>query len=236
MGLPADFQPLHSSLCLHIWLLLVRLRAEGKPGKQLAQMLYDDFQTDVEERARAAGVRVRLSKQLTELEKQFYGSSMAYDKALAGEEALDRVRQAGSSFWERQCLGGTRWGCAAAFDRMSSGCVLGGSVLPGQAANHCCLHPHHLRFTPLFFPSPCLQALLRNVYSLDEGKGDDAVLLARYVRRELACLTMTPSEAVMAGNLKFSAEGLAAAANGVAAPASAGAEGAVAGAETVPSA
>ena len=94
MGLPADFQPLHSSLCLHIWLLLVRLRAEGKPGKQLAQMLYDDFQTDVEERARAAGVRVRLSKQLTELEKQFYGSSMAYDKEMAGEEALDRVRLA----------------------------------------------------------------------------------------------------------------------------------------------
>lgn len=54
-------------------------------------MLYDDFQTDVEERARAAGVRVRLAKQLTELEKQFYGSSMSYDRAMAGEEALDRA-------------------------------------------------------------------------------------------------------------------------------------------------
>jgi cytochrome b pre-mRNA-processing protein 3 len=55
------------------------------------QVLYDDFQTDVEERARSAGVRVRLQKQLTELEKQFYGSSMAYDRAMAGEEALDRA-------------------------------------------------------------------------------------------------------------------------------------------------
>ncbi len=33
-------------------------------------------------------IQVRLSKQLTELEKQFYGSSMAYDKAMKGEEPL----------------------------------------------------------------------------------------------------------------------------------------------------
>ena len=37
MGIPAEFQQQHSSLCLHIWLLLVRLRGEGKDGKQLAQ-------------------------------------------------------------------------------------------------------------------------------------------------------------------------------------------------------
>lgn len=38
MGIPPGFQQMHSSLCLHIWLLLVRLRAEGKDGKQLAQV------------------------------------------------------------------------------------------------------------------------------------------------------------------------------------------------------
>ena len=103
-------------------------------------MLYDDFQSDVEDRARKAGVKVgggggggggvggcragvlaslntqsqssprlpalpapppalqvRLSKQLTELEKQFYGSSMAYDRALQdGKEPLDQVRGWGS--------------------------------------------------------------------------------------------------------------------------------------------
>jgi hypothetical protein len=46
-------------LCLHVWLLLVRLRAEGADGKALAQVLYDEFQDDVEKRARAAGVKVR---------------------------------------------------------------------------------------------------------------------------------------------------------------------------------
>ena len=45
-------------------------------------MLYDDFQTDVEDRARAAGARVRLAKQLTELEKQFYGSRWALAEAM----------------------------------------------------------------------------------------------------------------------------------------------------------
>ena len=38
MRIPPEFQQTHSSLCLHIWLLLVRLRAEGKEGKQLAQV------------------------------------------------------------------------------------------------------------------------------------------------------------------------------------------------------
>ena len=35
---------------------------------------------------------MRLSKQLTELEKQFYGSSMAYDKAMQqSSEPLEKV-------------------------------------------------------------------------------------------------------------------------------------------------
>lgn len=133
------------------------------------QMLYDDFQTDVEDRARKAGVRVsglcrvacsclcparcpgpgagamagprrasvpsasgtpaylhavrclplcaagplsphqvccavcrvqvRLQKTLTELEKQFYGSSMAYDKAMAGGETLEKVGKALCCSW-----------------------------------------------------------------------------------------------------------------------------------------
>jgi hypothetical protein len=37
MGVNDSFQQLHAMICLHIWLLLVRLRAEGKDGKHLAQ-------------------------------------------------------------------------------------------------------------------------------------------------------------------------------------------------------
>jgi len=60
----------------------VRLRAEGANGAQAAQLLYDFFSDDAEARVRAAGVRVRVSKWLAELEKMFYGAATSYDKAL----------------------------------------------------------------------------------------------------------------------------------------------------------
>lgn len=86
-----DFQHQHAALCLHMWLLLTRLRPEGTEGKELAQLFYDNFQDDLEMRVRSAGVKVKVRGQLAELEKQFYGSCMAYDKALKkeGTETLD---------------------------------------------------------------------------------------------------------------------------------------------------
>ena len=41
-----------------MWMLLVRLRSEGKDGKALAQMVYELFQENVEARVRAEGVKV----------------------------------------------------------------------------------------------------------------------------------------------------------------------------------
>lgn len=52
------FATIYSMLCLHVWLVLVRLRVEGKDGKDLAQMMYENFQEDVELRVRAEGVKV----------------------------------------------------------------------------------------------------------------------------------------------------------------------------------
>ena len=57
-GLEYRFATTYSLLCLHVWLALVRLRAEGKDGKDLAQMMYDNFQEDVEIRVRGEGVKV----------------------------------------------------------------------------------------------------------------------------------------------------------------------------------
>jgi cytochrome b pre-mRNA-processing protein 3 len=59
LDLEYRFANIHSVLCLHVWLVLVRLRSEGKDGKDLAQMMYEDFQEDVEIRVRAEGVKVR---------------------------------------------------------------------------------------------------------------------------------------------------------------------------------
>jgi hypothetical protein len=148
---------------LHLWLTLVRLRAEGEPGKRLGQArahasqtlcplalalalislrcvhpqeVYDHFWADMEARVRNEGVVVRLSKWMRELEQSFYGSSAAFDAALAPDAP----------------------------------------------------------------PGALQSALRRNVY-MGEGVGADAARCARYVRHQLACLQLTPSEAVMAGAL-----------------------------------
>ena len=92
----------------------------------------------METRVRAEGVSVRLSKWMRELEGAFYGSSTAYDAALAAPQHT-----------------------------------------PGM-------------------PDALAGALRRNVF-MGEGAPGDAAALARYVRHVLACLALTPTEAVMAG-------------------------------------
>ena len=42
-------------------MLLVRLRSEGKDGMDLAQMLHEAFQDNVEARVRAEGVKVSIT-------------------------------------------------------------------------------------------------------------------------------------------------------------------------------
>ena len=62
-GLEDNFADRYSILCIHMWLCLVRLRSEQKAGKQLAQVIYENFQEDVEMRVRAAGVKVHCTPQ-----------------------------------------------------------------------------------------------------------------------------------------------------------------------------
>ena len=102
-----------------------------------AQELYDHFWADMENRVRDEGVVVRLSKWMRELEQTFYGSSAAYDTAMAADAAAG-----------------------------------------------------------------ALQAALRRNMFMGEGQPADAARAARYVRHQLACLALTPSEAVMAGALR----------------------------------
>lgn len=90
LKLEKDFRSQFALMSLHIWLCLARLRAEGKDGKEMSQALYDIFWEDIERRVYAAGVKVRVSKWLKELEEYFFGSSVAYDAALkADSTALD---------------------------------------------------------------------------------------------------------------------------------------------------
>lgn len=85
LKLEKDFRAQFAMMSMHIWLCLHRLRDEGKDGKEMSQALYDIFWEDMERRVYAAGVKVRVSKWLKELEEYFFGSSVAYDKALKAE-------------------------------------------------------------------------------------------------------------------------------------------------------
>lgn len=50
------FRTVYALLVVHVWLALVRLRAEGKAGGEVGQMVYDLFNHDCEKRVAAAGV------------------------------------------------------------------------------------------------------------------------------------------------------------------------------------
>lgn len=94
LGLPTSFRATYSLLVLHVWLCLVRLRAEGRDGAEVGQALYDLFFHDCELRVVATGVKVLISKWTTELEKNFYGAAAAYDGAMQPAAPPDALAQA----------------------------------------------------------------------------------------------------------------------------------------------
>ena len=58
LNLDPSFAQQHMLLSLHVWMLLVRLRAEGDDGRKAAQLMYEEFTEDVEARLRRTGVKV----------------------------------------------------------------------------------------------------------------------------------------------------------------------------------
>ena len=46
-------------LVLHVWMCLVRLRAEGKTGQSVSQVLFDNMIEDMEDKLGEQGVRAR---------------------------------------------------------------------------------------------------------------------------------------------------------------------------------
>lgn len=82
LRLQDDFRSKHALLCLHVWMILRRLRKEGDDAKRFSQNLYEHFQRDVEMRIHREGVRVRVSKWLRELEDIFFGATLGYDNAI----------------------------------------------------------------------------------------------------------------------------------------------------------
>lgn len=59
MQVPDEFFPVYMAMSLHIWMLLVRLRTQGRDGRRQMQMLYEQFQEEVTGMVKKAGVKVR---------------------------------------------------------------------------------------------------------------------------------------------------------------------------------
>ena len=66
--------------------------------------------------------------------------------------------------------------------------------------------PAHFTAQALKGEGELSEAIFRNVYGMEDGRRKQAEAMARYVQRELACLSLTESDAVMSGKVKFSTE------------------------------
>ncbi|KAG2299007.1 hypothetical protein Bca4012_010565 [Brassica carinata] len=81
-NLEKTFKITYSLLVLHMWLVLRRLKQEGKEGVDLGQYVYEIYNHNVEVRVSKAGVNLLLLTWMKELERIFYGNVVAYDAAL----------------------------------------------------------------------------------------------------------------------------------------------------------
>ncbi|KAH0906155.1 hypothetical protein HID58_037982 [Brassica napus] len=81
-NLEKTFKITYSLLVLHMWLVLRRLKQEGKEGVDLGQYVYEIYNHNVEVRVSKAGVNLLLLTWMKELERIFFGNVVAYDEAL----------------------------------------------------------------------------------------------------------------------------------------------------------
>ncbi|KAL5569807.1 hypothetical protein UlMin_026382, partial [Ulmus minor] len=91
-NLEKTFKTTFALLVLHTWLMLRRLKEEGKDGVEFGQHLYEIYNHDVELRVSQAGVNLLLTRWMKDLEKIFYGNIVAYDAALLPEAKQDEFQ------------------------------------------------------------------------------------------------------------------------------------------------
>ncbi|OEL21580.1 hypothetical protein BAE44_0017406 [Dichanthelium oligosanthes] len=98
--LEKTFKTTFALLVLHMWLVLRRLKEEGKDGVKFGQYIYEMYNHDVELRVSKAGVNLLLTKWMKELEKIFYGNIVKYDAAISPEARQDDLVNV---IWRQRC-------------------------------------------------------------------------------------------------------------------------------------
>lgn len=92
MAVPDTVEGRYDLLSLHVILVLRRLKVEKARTAGFAQLLFDVMFRDVDDTLREMGVGdLRVGKKVREYAEAFFGRALAYEKALDGEEPLERA-------------------------------------------------------------------------------------------------------------------------------------------------
>lgn len=81
-----SFKARFDIMVLHIWLCMVRLRAEGEWGETVQQILYDQWLEDMEQKLVLQEFGwLEISNFTKEFQRNFFSSAQSYDQALTNE-------------------------------------------------------------------------------------------------------------------------------------------------------
>lgn len=95
LGVPDTVDGRFDMICLHAFLVIRRLQAEGAEGSALAQKLFDTMFKDMDRNLREMGVGdLSVGKHVKGMAKAYYGRAAAYEHGmLTGPEALEAALQ-----------------------------------------------------------------------------------------------------------------------------------------------
>lgn len=91
LGVPDTVDGRFDMICLHAFLVIRRLQAEGGEAPALAQKLFDTMFKDMDRNLREMGVGdLSVGKHVKRMAKAYYGRAAAYEHGVtAGREALE---------------------------------------------------------------------------------------------------------------------------------------------------
>lgn len=88
-GVPDTVDGRFDMIVLHVFLVLRRLKAEGRAGREAGQALFDVMFDDMDRSLREMGVGdFDVGKRVKAMARSFYGRLAAYEEALTSDDAV----------------------------------------------------------------------------------------------------------------------------------------------------
>lgn len=136
-GAPDTVEGRFELYCLHVILLLHRLKGGGEEAAETAQALFDTFLSGLDNALREIGVGdLSVAKKMRKLGEAFFGRAKAYDTILDGDRADELIGLIRRTVFEEAASDG-RPDTLAAYVRRASATLAGQpleAILDGQVA------------------------------------------------------------------------------------------------------